>query len=53
MQAHHPFLVGMKYVFQTEQRIYFVMRYVKGGELYRQMRASKRFDEEHAKFYVV
>ena len=29
------------------------MRYVEGGELYRQMRALKRFDEEHAKFYVV
>ena len=32
--ADHPFLVGMHYVFQTDQRVYFVMRFVEGGELY-------------------
>ena len=52
LQARHPFLVGMKYVFQTEQRIYFVMRYVRGGELYKHMVDAKRFKEDHVKFYV-
>jgi serum/glucocorticoid-regulated kinase 2 len=34
LQAEHPFLVGMKYVFMTEQKIFFVMRFVRGGELF-------------------
>ena len=29
----HPFLVGMIFCFQTEERIYFVMPFVRGGEL--------------------
>jgi len=33
--ADHPFLVGMDYLFQTETRLYFVMPFVKGGELYK------------------
>jgi serine/threonine protein kinase len=33
--SDHPFLVGMHYVFQNELRLYFVMPFVKGGELYK------------------
>ena len=38
LQADHPFLVGMSYVFQTEQKIFFVMRFVRGGELFMHLR---------------
>ena len=38
MQADHPFLVGMSYVFQTDQKIFFVMRFVRGGELFTHLR---------------
>lgn len=34
MKVNHPFLVGMNYVFQTDYKIYFVERFVPGGELY-------------------
>ena len=37
-QADHPFLVGMHYVFQTEPKIFFVMRFVRGGELFTHLR---------------
>lgn len=30
----HPFIVKMHFVFQKNYRIYFVMDYVKGGELF-------------------
>jgi serine/threonine protein kinase len=30
----HPFLMDMSYVFQTKSKILFVMRFVRGGELY-------------------
>lgn len=52
MQADHPFLVGMHYVFQTEQKIFFVMRFVRGGELFMHLRNATRFPEERAKFYA-
>lgn len=50
--AHHPFLVGLDYVFQTTTNIYFVMKYYKGGELYKHLLAKKRFPESEAKFYA-
>ena len=52
MQADHPFLVGMSYVFQTEPKIFFVMRFVRGGELFMHLRNATRFPEERAKFYA-
>ena len=49
--AHHPFLVGLDYVFQTPTSIYFVMKYFKGGELYKHLLVKKRFPESIVKFY--
>ena len=51
--ADHPFLVGMEYLFQSETRLYFVMPFVKGGELYKIFQKEKRFKEETVKFYAV
>ena len=34
-QADHPFLVGMDFLFQSDTRLYFVMPFVQGGELYK------------------
>ena len=34
LQVDHPFIVAMHYVFQRNLRIYFVMDYVDGGELF-------------------
>ena len=36
-QVNHPFLVGMDYVFQKAYRIYFVMDYIQGGELFKHL----------------
>ena len=48
----HPFLVGMVFCFQTEERIYFIMPFIRGGELFQHLRTSKYFPEEKVKFYA-
>ena len=49
---NYPFLVGMVFCFQTEERIYFVMPFVRGGELFQHLRTEKYFKEEKVKFYA-
>lgn len=45
MSLDHPFLVGMIFCFQTEDRIYFVMPFLRGGELFQHLKNMKIFDE--------
>ena len=49
---NHPFLVGMVFCFQTEERVYFVLPFVQGGELFQHLRQNKYFPEEKVKFYA-
>lgn len=42
----HPFLVGSIFSFQTEERIYFVMPFLKGGDMFNQLKIFKFFEEE-------
>jgi len=48
----HPFLVGMDYLFQTPERLYFVMPFIKGGELYKIFKSKKRLSEDIVRFYA-
>ena len=49
----HPFIVRMHFVFQKNYRIYFVMDYVKGGELFHHLQLVRRFTETQVKFISV
>lgn len=51
-KCSHPFLVGLDYVFQTDTKIFFVMRFVRGGELFMHLRRASRFSEQRTKFYA-
>jgi len=51
-RSKSPFLVNLVYAFQTPDKIFFVMTFMKGGELFQHLRANKRFDEKRAKFYA-
>ena len=53
LECDHPFLCGMDYVFQNDMRLYFVMPFVRGGELYKHFLKNKRFPEHQVKFYAV
>jgi len=50
--ADHPNLVGMDYLFTSDTRLYFVMPFVKGGELYKIFAEQRRFEENVVKFYT-
>lgn len=52
LECDHPFLWGMDYVFQNDLRLYFVMPFVRGGELYKHFLSWKRFPEQQVKFYA-
>jgi len=49
---NYPFLVGMVFCFQTEERVYFILPFVRGGELFQLLRKNKYFPEESVKFYA-
>ena len=42
----------MEYLFQSSARLYFVMPFINGGELYKIFQEHKRFDEAIVKFYA-
>jgi serum/glucocorticoid-regulated kinase 2 len=50
--VNHPFLVSLEYAFTTPGKIYFVMGFMKGGELFFHLKESRKFTEERAKFYA-
>lgn len=43
LQVNHPFIVQMQFVFQREYRVYFIMDFMAGGELFRLMQRERRF----------
>ena len=47
----HPLLCGLVFCFQTEERIYFVMPFLSGGELFQHLRKFRTFDEDKVRFY--
>lgn len=51
MQVDYPFLISMEYVFQKTFRIYFLMDFVRGGELFKHLSDVRRFTDDRAKFY--
>uniref|UniRef100_A0AAZ3PKV8 Serine/threonine-protein kinase Sgk1 n=1 Tax=Oncorhynchus tshawytscha TaxID=74940 RepID=A0AAZ3PKV8_ONCTS len=48
----HPFLVGLHYSFQTADKLYFVLDYINGGELFYHLQRERRFLEPRARFYT-
>jgi len=47
----YPLLCNLIFCFQTEERIYFVMPFLSGGELFQHLRACRTFDEDKTRFY--
>eukprot|EP00475_Leptophrys_vorax_P044587 TRINITY_DN899_c0_g1_i1.p1 TRINITY_DN899_c0_g1~~TRINITY_DN899_c0_g1_i1.p1 ORF type:complete len:559 (+),score=156.00 TRINITY_DN899_c0_g1_i1:97-1677(+) len=48
----HPFLMGLRYAFQTSAKLYLVMDFYKGGELFFHLKNKRRFTEAEARIFV-
>lgn len=49
---HHPFIVGLHMAFQTADKLFFVLDYCSGGELFFHLGKVGRFPEARARFYA-
>lgn len=49
---HHPFLVRLHFSFQTNDKLYFVLDYASGGELFYHLQREQVFLEPRARFYA-
>jgi len=50
-KVQHPFIVRMKYAFADKEKLYFVLDYCQGGELFFYLTNLRRFKEEACRFY--
>ncbi len=48
----HPFIIQLRYAFQNSAKLYFVVDYCPGGELFFHIQKVERFNEEATKFYA-
>ncbi|CAM9816307.1 unnamed protein product, partial [Ectocarpus sp. 13 AM-2016] len=50
--VEHPFLMRLHYAFQTDNKLYLVLDYCPGGELFFHLSRYKRFPEGVVRFYA-
>jgi hypothetical protein len=51
-ELEHPFIVKLHYAFQTPYKLYLILSYAPGGELFGYLSKEKMFPEETACFYI-
>ncbi|KAL5009628.1 hypothetical protein ScPMuIL_011933 [Solemya velum] len=48
----HPFIVKLHYGFQTEGKLYLILEFLRGGDLFTRLSKEVMFTEEDVKFYL-
>lgn len=48
----HPFVVQLHFAFQTKDKLYLILDFLSGGELFFHLSKETKFDEWRAKFYT-
>lgn len=48
----HPFIVNLHYAFQTPEKLYMILDYVNGGELFYHLKKCGRFSENRVRLYA-
>jgi len=52
MKIQHPFIVNLNYAFQTKDKLYMILDYINGGELFFHLKKETRFPEARVKLYA-
>jgi len=52
MLNDNPFLVHLHYSFQTDDKLYFIMDYISGGDMAYHLEARSRFGEKEVRFFA-
>ena len=52
VRTRHPFLVGAHFTFQTDAKLYMVLDYVPGGELFGRLKDETTFPESRVRLYA-
>ncbi|XP_030850529.1 ribosomal protein S6 kinase alpha-2 isoform X2 [Strongylocentrotus purpuratus] len=52
VDVNHPFIVQLHYAFQTEGKLYLILDFLKGGDLFTRLSKEVMFTEEDVKFYL-
>jgi serine/threonine protein kinase len=50
--SSHPFIVSLRYAFQTDEKLYMITEYCPGGELYFHLKKMKTFNVNMMQFYT-
>ncbi|XP_040280184.1 ribosomal protein S6 kinase alpha-1 isoform X3 [Bufo bufo] len=51
-EVNHPFVVRLHYAFQTEGKLYLILDFLRGGDLFTRLSKEVMFTEEDVKFYL-
>ncbi|XP_022655507.1 ribosomal protein S6 kinase 2 beta-like isoform X5 [Varroa destructor] len=51
-EVRHPFVVRLHYAFQTEGKLYLILDFLKGGDLFTRLSKEVMFTEQDVKFYL-
>uniref|UniRef100_A0A0K0ETV1 Ribosomal protein S6 kinase n=1 Tax=Strongyloides venezuelensis TaxID=75913 RepID=A0A0K0ETV1_STRVS len=51
-QINHPFIVKLHYAFQTEGKLYLILDFLRGGDLFTRLSKEFMFTEDDVKFYL-
>lgn len=52
-QITSPFVVKLRYAFQNSEKLYLVLDFLQGGDLYYHLSVYKQFPEDWVRFYAV
>lgn len=48
----HPFIVTLRFAFQTKEKLYLVLDFLSGGELFFHLKEETKFSVQRAKYYA-
>eukprot|EP01088_Endostelium_zonatum_P000318 TRINITY_DN1059_c0_g1_i1.p1 TRINITY_DN1059_c0_g1~~TRINITY_DN1059_c0_g1_i1.p1 ORF type:complete len:439 (-),score=98.32 TRINITY_DN1059_c0_g1_i1:187-1503(-) len=51
-KIQHPFIIRLHWAFQTDQKLYMILDFINGGELFFHLKNEGRFPEERVRLYA-